>query len=240
MTPIPPYLSVIIPAYNEARRLPRCIEKTVDYLFRSKYLYEVIVIDDGSTDDTWKVCEHYRHTYGHFFPQRIEHRGKGAAVRAGMLAATGRYRLMMDCDLSTPLSEIDHAIEHMRSDQIIIGSREMDRSRVITTAWRRWGGRLIHSTVTDLLPDIKDTQCGFKMFRDYVARDLFERQTIDSLAFDVEILWLATMRGYHIKEMPVMWKYDPDSRVRFFRDTLLFLWDVANIPARHVRIRLPA
>jgi dolichyl-phosphate beta-glucosyltransferase len=236
-----PYLSVIIPVHNEARRLPACIEQTIQYLFRTSYNYEVIVVDNGSTDETWSVCEQYRKTYGHFFPLRLPERGKGAAVRAGMLASSGRYRLMMDCDLSTPLTEIRNALDLIRQDyDIVIGSREMKGAKVKATILRRLIGRIFHSMIVDLVPDIKDTQCGFKLFKDFAARDLFERQKIDGMAFDVEILWMARLRGYPVMEMPVQWTHDPDSRVRLVGDSLTMLRDVINIPLMHAKIKLPA
>jgi dolichyl-phosphate beta-glucosyltransferase len=235
-----PYLSVIIPAHNEERRLPGCLDATIKYLFRTSYQYEIIVVENGSTDNTWAVCEKYRRTYGHFFPLRLAERGKGAAVRAGMLSAGGRYRLFMDCDLSTPLIEIARALELIRSNDIVIGSRELDRSQVRTTFLRRIIGRIFQEMITDLVPDIYDTQCGFKMFRDYAARDLFEEQKLTGLAFDVEILWLAKLLGYKIYEMPIQWTHDRDSRVRLVRDSLSMLWDVINIPVRHVNVKLPA
>jgi dolichyl-phosphate beta-glucosyltransferase len=235
-----PYLSVIIPAHNEARRLPACIEQTIHYLFRTSYQYEIIVVENGSTDDTWKICEKYRGIYGHFFPLRLPQRGKGAAVRAGMLAASGRYRLFMDADLSTPLREIAHALEHIRKSDIVIGSREMDRSSVKSTFHRRFIGRIFHALITDLVPDIHDTQCGFKMFRDYAAMQLFGEQKLTGMAFDVELLWLARLRGYSVREMPVQWTHDSDSRVRLVGDSLSMLWDVVNIPAAHLKVKLPA
>jgi dolichyl-phosphate beta-glucosyltransferase len=235
-----PYLSVIIPAHNEAHRLPACLDQTINYLFRSPYNYEVIVVENGSTDETWKVCEKYRATYGHFFPQRLAERGKGAAVRAGMLAACGRYRLYMDADLSTPLTEIAHALDHIRSHDIVIGSRELKESKVKAAILRRVMGRVFHSLIVDLVPDIHDTQCGFKMFRDWTARDLFQRQKVDGMAFDVELLWLAHLYGYSVHEMPVQWTHDSDSRVRLVSDSLSMLWDVVNIPMKHIKQKLPA
>lgn len=238
-----PYLSVIIPAHNEERRLSDCVTQTINYLFRTAYAYEIIVVENASTDTTWEICQQYRRTYGHFFPLRLPERGKGAAVRAGMLAATGRYRLMMDCDLSTQLHEIKHALAVIRqnnSNDIVIGSRSLKGSRVKATILRRLIGAVFHSVIIDLVPGVQDTQCGFKLFRDFAAVDLFQRQKIGGMAFDVELLWLARQRGYTVIEMPVQWTHDPDSRVRLVGDSLEMLRDVINIPSMHMIQKLPA
>lgn len=233
-----PYLSVIIPVHNEAKRLRNCLDNTIRYLHSRGYPYEIIPVDNGSTDETWEILETYL-PYAHYFPIHMTERGKGKAVQTGMLYAHGHYRLMMDCDLSTPLCEIDKFLKLMPENDIVIGSREMDRSIVRTSLKRRVIGRVFHSLITDLVPDVRDTQCGFKMFRDWCALDLFNRQKVTGMAFDVELLWLARMFRYSVKEIPVAWKNDPDSRVRLFGDSFQMLWDVINIPEKHISVKIP-
>lgn len=233
-----PYLSVIIPVHNEEKRLKNCLDNTIRYLHARGYPYEIIVVDNGSTDETWEICEAY-YPYAHYFPIHMAQRGKGLAVQAGMLYAHGRYRLMMDCDLSTPLFEIPKALTHMPENDIVIGSRELEPSLVHTTLKRRVIGRVFHSLVTDLVPNVQDTQCGFKMFRDWCALDLFNRQKLTGMAFDVELLWLARMLRYSVYEMPVAWTNNADSRVRLFGDSFQMLWDVINLPVYHSRIKVP-
>lgn len=229
-----PVLSVVIPVYNEERRLERCLDATLQYLPTFFSSWELIVVDDGSTDDTWDILERYPGEQ--ITPIRIAHAGKGFAVKTGMLLARGEYRLFMDCDLSTSLDEIVRAFQKIACTDIVIGSRELDRSHVRATLKRRVMGRIFHSFVSDIVPDIKDTQCGFKMFRDYAAQDCFRDQQIHGMAFDVEILYLAQAKGYLVEEMPVAWKHDPDSRVRVVGDSLQMLRDVMQIPLLHKMI----
>lgn len=228
-----PYLSVIIPAHNEERRLDNCLDRTIRYLWSGHYQYEIIVVENGSTDATWEICRKYLRTFNYVRAIKLDQRGKGIAVRTGMLAARGRYRMFMDADLSTSLHEIENALALMPENDVVIGSRALKRSQVVTTLKRRVIGRAFHEFVTALVPEICDTQCGFKVFRDWCAMDLFERSQINGMAFDVELLWLAQQRHYRIYEMPVRWKHDPDSRVRLAGDSLQMLWDVINIPAIH-------
>ncbi len=227
---IPTYLSVIVPLHNEATRLERCLDQLVPEI-RRKYEYEIILVDNGSLDDTPKLCDLYSKIYPSVRCIHLQERGKGLAVRTGMLAATGRYRYMCDVDLSTPASEIHRFVEMARQWDIVIGSREKDRSRVSTTTQRRVIGRIVHQAVDGLLPGIHDTQCGFKLFRDYAAVEIFEQARINSVAFDVEALKLARLCGYSISEMPVRWKQDSDSRMGFF-DGVDFLLDVFSLYGR--------
>lgn len=232
-----PYLSVIIPAHNEEGRLDTCLYKLMPHVTR--YHCEIIVVNNGSTDHTHDACDVLQGMYRPLRVIHLEQRGKGLAVRTGMLAATGRYRYMCDVDLSTPAKEIHRFIEKARVFDVVIGSRELDRSTVQTSLKRRMIGRVFHSFVSGLLPDIQDTQCGFKIFRDDAAMRIFEECEIDSLAFDVEALYLARLHGYSVHEMPVTWAQDMDSRVRLVDDSLIMLRDVigltlrsASLPAR--------
>jgi len=233
-----PVLSVVIPVYNEERRLEKSLDACFRFLPSNFSSWELIAVDDGSSDGTWDLLEKHKRIFNHFQIIRNSHRGKGYAVKTGMLFARGEYRLFMDCDLSTPLEEIVPAMRAIREADLVIGSRELKRSKVKTTFKRRLMGRVFHAFASDLVDGIRDTQCGFKMFRDYVAQDIFRDQRLEGMAFDVELLWLALQKGYTVHEMPVAWIHDPDSRVRIMGDSLQMLRDVINIPNLHKVIDL--
>ncbi len=234
-----PHLSVIVPAYNEARRLPDCLYRLHRYLEHQPYRYEIIVVNNGSSDATAEICARHAQVYNHFRWASTDQRGKGLAVRIGMLAAEGKFRYMCDCDLSTPPEEIGRFLEMALQYDVVIGSREIVREIVTTKLTRRITGRVLHALVSDLAPNVQDTQCGFKMFRDYAAMALFSQMTINSVAFDVEAIYLARLLAYTLKELPVQWTHDNDSRMGL-RDGLAFAWDVLNIPLNHLKIKLPA
>jgi glycosyltransferase involved in cell wall biosynthesis len=233
-----PHLSIILPAYNEERRLGRCLDALFGFLPRQRYTWEIIAVNDGSTDGTWSIMRGYAGTFNHFYPLHAEHAGKGNAVRLGMLTARGNYRMFMDVDLSTPLTEIPNALAAIGDAEIVIGSREVNREKVRETWKRRIMGRLFHALIADIVPGIRDTQCGFKLFRDYVADDIFRLQQIEGMAFDVELLYLALMKHYTVKEMPVEWAHDNDSRVRMFSTSWEMFVDVSSIPMRHKDLKI--
>jgi dolichyl-phosphate beta-glucosyltransferase len=227
------YLSVIVPCYNEQARIAHTLDALFSYLPHLARSWEIIAVDDGSTDQTWEILDTYRRVYSHFIPLRCEHKGKGNAVRVGMLTGEGQYRLFMDADLSTPLAEIPRALEHMgRGADVVIGSREVDPSRVEATAKRRVMGRVFHWFAADLTPGLLDTQCGFKMFRWDVARRLFRLSQLNGFAFDVEVLYLAHLAGYKVHEMPVRWAHH-DSQWSKTRASLEMLRDVWRLPWLH-------
>ena len=235
-TQILPYLSLVIPAYNEARRLPNTLRELHDYCRRWARLFEVIIVVESSTDETLALAQAGTKT----FPQlkvignRI-HRGKGFAVRTGMLASAGELVFFTDADLSTPLYEIDRALavfEAERDLQIIVGNRQHPNSQIIRhQSWMREGmGKTFNALVRWLAGiEIRDTQCGFKGFRQAASRAIFERQKTDGFSFDVEVLLLAKALGFSVKEMPVHWSNSPDSKVRVVSDSLKMLRDVAVV-----------
>jgi dolichyl-phosphate beta-glucosyltransferase len=235
-TQILPYLSLVIPAYNEARRLPNTLRELHDYCRRWAHLFEVIIVVEPSTDETLVLAQAGTKT----FPQlkvignRI-HRGKGFAVRTGMLASAGELVFFTDADLSTPLYEIDRALavfEAERDLQIIVGNRQHPDSQIIChQSWMREGmGKTFNALVRWLAGiEIRDTQCGFKGFRQAASRAIFERQKTDGFSFDVEVLLLAKALGFGVKEMPVHWSNSPDSKVRVVSDSLKMLRDVAVV-----------
>ena len=216
----PPALSLVIPAYNEEKRLPVSLARIADWIgSRTPSIpVEVLVVDDGSSDRTAAVAEKTAAGLGLSF--RVvrfpENRGKGAAVRAGVLEATGEHVLVTDADLSTPIEEVDKLLA--AGAPVAIGSRGVDATLVKERQplFRVASGKLFNLLVRLLaVSGIRDTQCGFKLFRKDAAREVFSRTTVDRFAFDVEALLLARRLGYAISEVPVLWFNSPDTRVGF-------------------------
>jgi dolichyl-phosphate beta-glucosyltransferase len=229
-----PLLSIIIPAHNEESRLPRTLEQVFAFLESQKYASEVLIVENGSADRTLEVAQDFA---GRDKNTRIIHseaRGKGLAVRLGMLAATGEYRFMCDADLSMPIEEVNRFLPPSLSDfDVAIGSREVHGAvRYNEPLHRHLGGRLINLLIRFLiLPKLQDTQCGFKCFRAEVAEDLFRRQTLQGWSFDIELLFLAYRRGYRVVEIPVDWYYRAESKVSAVRDALRMIDDIFRIRA---------
>jgi dolichyl-phosphate beta-glucosyltransferase len=235
-TQILPHLSLVIPAFNEARRLPKTLKELRDYSRRWSFSFEVIVVVELSADDTFALAEAGTKTFAQLkvIGNRV-HRGKGFAVRTGMLASVGELVFFTDADLSTPLEEIDRALavfESERDLQIIVGNRQHPNSEIIRhQSWvRERMGKTFNALVRGLAGiQIRDTQCGFKGFRQNACRAIFERQKTDGFSFDVEVLLLAKALGFRVREMPVHWSNSPDSKVRVISDSLKMLRDVAVV-----------
>jgi len=216
-------VSVVIPAYNEANRIAPSLERICAYLAECGRTSEVIVVDDGSTDGTAGVVEGFAGRFaGAGIPLRVlgdgKNHGKGAAVRVGMLAARGRVRLFSDADLSAPIEELPKVVDPVfnGSADIVMGSRALDVSLVGVhqSAAREIAGRVFNLLMRALtgMP-FRDTQCGFKAFRDDAAREVFGRVLIERFGFDVEALYVATRLGYSILEVPVVWNNVEGSKV---------------------------
>lgn len=215
MTGIPaPFLSLVIPAYNESHRLPATLARSVSYLQRFPHTWEVVVADDGSTDDSAAIVERHTATEARIRLVRCVHGGKGSAVRAGMLAATGQWRFFADADLSMDLEQLPRFFE--APADVAIGSREAPGAqRIGEPAARHLIGRIFNLCARLLLvPGIHDTQCGYKLFSEAAARHLFTASTLNGFAFDAELLFLARRAGFAIREVPVTWHHRPGSRVR--------------------------
>lgn len=227
-----PFLSIVVPAHNEERRLPHTLEQIFSFLAQQPYSAEVLVVENGSSDRTFAVAQEFARCYPNLRALRVEQRGKGRAVQRGMLAAQGEYHFLCDADLSMPIAEINRFLPPALTDfDIVIGSREAPGAvRYNEPAYRHWGGRAINLLIRLLaLPGLHDTQCGFKCFRAPVSRDLFRLQTFSGISFDVETLYIARMRGYRIIELPIPWYFDPESRIRLLTDTLSLLRDLLVI-----------
>lgn len=234
----PRLLSVIIPVYNEASRLGQRLKSVLEFL-RSHYPnHELIIVDDGSSDNTAAVVGEIiaNHPHARLISYR-PNRGKGYAVRTGMLASKGQEVLFMDADLSTPLEEIPHALGLLQNADIVIGSRAQTGAKIHVKPplYRLLASCLFDQIKFSLvgLRGIKDTQCGFKAFDGLVARRLFSRSVIDRFMFDVEILYLAELADLTIREMPVNWTDAPDSKVRFWEGAVNMFRDLWRIRRIH-------
>ena len=233
-----PLLSVIIPAYNEAGRLEPNLESVLKY-FRAHYPnHELIIVDDGSSDGTAAAVK--RAIVGDASSRLITYRpnrGKGHAVRAGVLASRGDPVLFMDADLSTPLSEVSKILKFLHGADIVIGSRGQPKSQINKRPplFRRLASFIFDQIKYSLvgLRRFKDTQCGFKVFRGSIARQLFAKSQIDRFMFDVEILYLAEAAGLVIREMPVTWADAPGSTVRFWEGVVNMFRDLWRIRSLH-------
>jgi len=237
-------ISIVIPAYNEEARVGRTLDAMLVWLDAQREDYEIIVADDGSRDATIAVVEERSARNPRVRALRLpQNRGKGAAVRAGILAARGDEVLFSDADLATPIEELSNLRAAMRRDgaDIAIASRALPESDIRTRQHplRELMGRTFNVILrAAVMGGIKDTQCGFKLFRGEVAHDLFGAATVDGFAFDVEILMLARGR-YRVTEVPVVWRHVEQSKVSPGRDAALMLWDVVKLSAKRRLRRRP-
>jgi len=239
---IPPELlelSIIIPAYNESGRIGATLEKVSDYIQGRDFPTEILVCDDGSRDHTRKVVEEFAGKAT--LPIKLLgddiNRGKGHAVRIGMLQARGRQVLFTDADLSTPIEEVEHLQAAIQAGaDLAFGSRALRDSRILVhqRTHRELSGKAFNLLVQALLlPGIHDTQCGFKLFTREAAQEIFSRAKIDGFSFDVEILHLARKLGLKLKEVPVIWVNSPDSRLNFLSDPARMFADLVRIRLNH-------
>lgn len=232
-----PQLSIVIPAYDEAKRLPNTLKRIQEFLNPNQIPYEIIVVDDGSRDNTLEVAKAALEHTPHLLLSYGENRGKGYCVRKGMLAASGKYILFTDADLSTPIEEIDRMIPYLEKGyDLVIGSRALPDGEVRRDMlwYREIMGRTYNLLGQMLLfPGISDSQCGFKCFKQDVACDLFSRQKLNDFSFDGEILYLARKCGYRIKELAVNWYQDPTSRVKLVQDSVRMFLDLVKIRHLH-------
>ena len=227
-------ISIVVPAYNEERRIVPTLEKICSYFSKKGVHFEVLVVDDGSADSTVHTVLKFQKAQPEVrLLQHSSNKGKGAAVRTGILNAQGKLVLFSDSDLSTPIEEFEKLSAAIcQGYDIAIGSRRLPESVIPVSQplHRRISGTVFPFLVRLIvMPGFRDTQCGFKLFTRNVAQDIFSRQKLDGFAFDVEILYLAKKLGYRVKEVPVTWINSPLSSVsiisasfKMFRD-LLFI-----------------
>jgi dolichyl-phosphate beta-glucosyltransferase len=240
MSASPVDLSVVIPAYNEASRLGDTLERVLAYLERRGAPFEVLVVDDGSADNTVEVAHEYGHR-GVWVLELARNRGKGAALRHGVVASSGDKVLLCDADLSTPIQELERLEPRLREAHLVLGSRGVEDSRIgiHQPPHREMMGKLFNLLIRLLgFGSFRDTQCGFKLLRGAVARELFPALTIERFAYDVELVWEARRRGLRVVEVGVEWHNSPVSRVRPWHDAPQMFRDVLRI--RFGRRRAPA
>ena len=229
-----PRLSVVVPMYNETTRMRKSLPQLLDYLAAQPYSYEVVVVDDGSADETPALAREMLAAVPQYrVIETRPNRGKGHALRVGMTASRGQYVLFTDADLSTPPAELDKFWPWLEQGiDVVIGSRKMEGA-VLTRRQPWWRERLgkVFTWLSDHLAtrDISDVTCGFKSFSRRAAHDLFRRARIDDWSFDAEILFLAQRRGYGIKEVPVTWHDERGTKVRVLRDGLRALRGLLRI-----------
>jgi dolichyl-phosphate beta-glucosyltransferase len=228
----PRSVSIVIPAYNEGRRLGATLASAAEFLGGQSWDWEIRVVDDGSVDNTSEIAAAFAATERRVVVQREPHRGKGGAVRTGLIAARGDYRFICDADLSMPIAELARFMPPLApAFDVAIGSREGLRARRIgEPLYRHLLGRLFNVGVQSLvLPGIEDSQCGFKMFTADAVRAIFPRVTVDGWAFDVEVLAVARALKLRVIEIPIEWHYRAESRLSMLRDGWQMLRELLRI-----------
>jgi len=244
MNPGLPKLSIVIPSFNEEKRLPATLERIANYINVSGRKTEVIVVDDGSTDGTVRAAESFR---GNIKDIRVvsngRNRGKGYSVRHGSLEARGEVVLFTDADLSAPIEEADKLLAKLDEYDVAIGSRAMNREliEVHESMFREFAGIIFNRIVRVILRlPFVDTQCGFKAFRREKCGIIFEQQTIERFGFDPELLYLARHHGLRTAEVAVRWAHSPATKVNMWRDSIQMFLDVVIIRWNALRGRYRA
>lgn len=224
-------LSVVVPAYNEEERLERTLNRLLEYFLAQTYTFDIQIVSDGSVDKTNEIAQAYAQRTPHV--QLLDYksnRGKGYAVRYGVLKAQGDYILFCDADLATPIEEIEKLLPHaLKGVDVVIGSRPLKESNLLIRQpfYREWLGRAFNKAVQLLaVKGIQDTQCGFKLFKREAAHAVFNLCSLDGFSFDFEVLYMARRLGYQIEEVPIRWMHQPGSKVRLLRDGSRMLRDL--------------
>jgi glycosyltransferase involved in cell wall biosynthesis len=241
MTKMPPRLSIVVPAYNEAARLGRSLQEIMRYLNDTREPSEVIVVDDGSTDETAEIARRELQDSGAVSTRVIryeENRGKGYAVRLGLLEAQANIAVFSDADLSTPITETPKLVDPIRSGEVDLtfGSRALDRRLIgVHQPWRREQGGRVFNLIVRMATGLPfwDTQCGFKAFRMSVCRPLIAAAQIDRFGFDVELIYLAQLARLRLQEIPVRWNHTAggplDVSATYSRDSVRMINEVRRI-----------
>lgn len=227
-----PFLSIVFPAYNEEQRLPETLKSTLTFTRSQSYKSEILIVENGSSDRTLEIARDFATENPNVTVLHNDEAGKGRAVQRGMLAASGQYRFICDVDLSMPISEIPRFLPpQTKNVDIVIASREAPGSvRYDEPYYRHFIGRIFNNLVRwMILPQLQDTQCGFKCFTASAVETIFPLVTIPGWTFDVEVLAIAFKMGYRVKELPIPWYYHPHSKVRVIRDSLRMALDLVAI-----------
>jgi dolichyl-phosphate beta-glucosyltransferase len=233
-----PFLSIVIPVFNEEKRIGKSLDVITEYLQRQSYSYELLLVDDGSTDRTFDICQVFanKHEWARVIRHSKNH-GKGCAVRTGVLNVSGEYVLVCDADLATPIEELNKFWNYLEDGaDIVIASRPLRESRLIRRQpwYRELAGRAFNLVVRLVaVPGIHDTQCGFKLFSRKAIDAVFPLCFINDFGFDIEVLYLALKLGFRIKEVPVCWYHQQGSKVHLIKDGLRMLIDLPKILISH-------
>ncbi|RPH57065.1 glycosyltransferase family 2 protein [bacterium] len=230
-------LSVVIPAFNESLRLGPTLRRILDYLKPSGTPYEILVVDDGSTDGTSEVARQFESEGVRVLRQEVN-RGKGAVLKAGVLESRGREVLLCDADLSTPIEDVERLRPHLAEAELVLGSRAVAGSQIEQHQpfYREMMGRTFNLIVRLMgVRGLRDTQCGFKLLDGDVARQLFAELQIQRFAYDVELVWLARRHGYRVAEVGVRWQDSPSSKVNPLTDSFRMFLDVLSLRLRDRR-----
>jgi dolichyl-phosphate beta-glucosyltransferase len=226
-----PFLSIVVPAYNEARRIRGTLERLCHFKEQRPYSVELVVVDDGSTDQTVEIVAEFP---GIRLVRNDRNHGKGFTVRHGVLEARGEFVLFTDADLSTPIEEVDKLLSALQSSgaEAAVGSRALQRELIgIHQPWfRDMAGRFFNLLVRAFTGlKLRDTQCGFKLFKRSSTRRAFERMRVEGFGFDPELLFLIKKGGGRVVEVPVRWNDNPATKVRFLRDSTRMFFDLISI-----------
>lgn len=233
-----PFLSIILPVHNEENRLPVTLEQVHQFIVSRDFSSEVLIIENGSSDRSLEIALDFCKNHPAFSVYHEDSRGKGLAVRSGMLKALGQYRIFCDVDFSMPVEEIMRFLPpRQQNADVVIGSREAPGAvRYNEPAYRHFIGRVFNAMVRiAVLPGLQDSQCGFKLFTARCADDVFRKQTLNGMSFDVEVLFIARRLGYSIVEVPVPWYFNSDSRVKLIDDSLRMALDLLIIRRNAIR-----
>ncbi len=233
-------MSIVVPAFNEERRMPACLAALFDFASASTRPVEIIVVDDHSSDATAEIVKDFAAANPEIRLRLVStpesRKGKGAAVNRGMQESRGKYRLFSDVDLSTPIGEVKKLLFWAEQGaDVVFGSRSLPDSdvRVRQPIHRRLAGNVMRSITRALIiPGVRDTQCGFKLFSSKAADEIFPRQRVWGWSFDLELLALASLLGFKYKEVPVIWVDSPESKVNFLRDATKMLFEIFSISFR--------
>lgn len=227
-------ISIIIPAYNESLRIEKTLSRITEFISNNeKYDFEVIVVNDGSKDNTKEIVESFSNVI--FIDNKVN-KGKGAVIKQGMLLANGNYLLFSDADLSTPIEELDKLMKFILDFDVVIGSRAIQSEFIKEHQpfYREFMGKIFNLFVQLIVvKGIKDTQCGFKLFKGEVAKKIFRNSKIEGFSFDVEIVYLADKFKFKIKEVPVLWYNDDRSKVDPIKDSIKMFKELLIIKKLH-------